>query len=90
MPWVEFEPTVPASERAKTVYVLDRSATVTGQVNSLPDTIDKEYRPTPKYDSAITSNPKANSEKVLKENFRGLDLPTNKFLISVIIKLMGS
>jgi hypothetical protein len=29
MPWVEFEPTIPASERAKTVYALDRSATVT-------------------------------------------------------------
>jgi hypothetical protein len=30
MPWVGFEPTVPASERAKTVHVLDLSATVTG------------------------------------------------------------
>jgi hypothetical protein len=30
MPWVGFEPTVSASERAKTVHVLDRSATVTG------------------------------------------------------------
>jgi hypothetical protein len=30
MPCVGFEPTIPASERAKTVYVLDRSATVTG------------------------------------------------------------
>jgi hypothetical protein len=30
MPCVEFEPTVPASERAKTVHALDRSATVTG------------------------------------------------------------
>jgi hypothetical protein len=29
MPWVGFEPTVPASERAKTVHALDRSATVT-------------------------------------------------------------
>jgi hypothetical protein len=39
MPWVGFEPTVPASERAKTVHALDRSATVTGflplQVNIL-------------------------------------------------------
>jgi hypothetical protein len=31
MTWVGFEPTVPASERAKTVHSLDRSATVTGQ-----------------------------------------------------------
>jgi hypothetical protein len=30
MPCVGFEPTIPASERAKTVHVLDRSATVTG------------------------------------------------------------
>jgi hypothetical protein len=29
MPWVGFEPTVPASERAKTGHGLDRSATVT-------------------------------------------------------------
>jgi hypothetical protein len=30
MPCVGFEPTIPASERAKTVHILDRSATVTG------------------------------------------------------------
>jgi hypothetical protein len=30
MPCVGFEPTIPASERAKTVHALDRSATVTG------------------------------------------------------------
>jgi hypothetical protein len=30
MPEVGFEPTVPASAREKTVYALDRSATVTG------------------------------------------------------------
>jgi hypothetical protein len=30
MTWVEFEPTIPASERAKTVHALDRSATVAG------------------------------------------------------------
>jgi hypothetical protein len=30
MPWVEFKPTIPASEQAKTVHALDRSATVTG------------------------------------------------------------
>jgi hypothetical protein len=29
MSWVGFEPTIPGSERAKTVHVLDRSATVT-------------------------------------------------------------
>jgi hypothetical protein len=32
MPWVGFEPTIPASERAKTVHALDRAATVTGGV----------------------------------------------------------
>jgi hypothetical protein len=31
MPCVGFEPTIPASEQAKTVHVLDRSATVTGR-----------------------------------------------------------
>jgi hypothetical protein len=30
MPWVGFEPTISASERAKTVHALDHSATVTG------------------------------------------------------------
>jgi hypothetical protein len=30
MPWVGFEPTIPGSERAKTVHALDRSTTVTG------------------------------------------------------------
>jgi hypothetical protein len=30
MPCVGFEPTIPASERAKTVHALDRAATVTG------------------------------------------------------------
>jgi FAD synthase len=31
MTYVGFEPTIPASERAKTVHALDREATVTGQ-----------------------------------------------------------
>jgi hypothetical protein len=30
MPWVGFEPTIPAFERAKTVHASDRAATVTG------------------------------------------------------------
>jgi hypothetical protein len=33
MPWVGFELTIPASERAKTLHGLDRSATVTGELN---------------------------------------------------------
>jgi hypothetical protein len=32
MPWVWFEPTISASERAKAVHALDRSATVTGKL----------------------------------------------------------
>jgi hypothetical protein len=32
MPWVAFDPTVPVSERARTVHALDRSATVTGKL----------------------------------------------------------
>jgi hypothetical protein len=33
MPRVGFEPTIPAPKRAKTVHVLDHSATATGQLN---------------------------------------------------------
>jgi hypothetical protein len=32
MPWVEFEPTIPVFERAKTVHALDREATVIGML----------------------------------------------------------
>jgi hypothetical protein len=32
MPYVRFEPTIPASERAKTVHAVDRSATVSGAI----------------------------------------------------------
>jgi hypothetical protein len=35
MPCVGFEPTIPASERAKTVHALDRSSTVTGNITSM-------------------------------------------------------
>jgi hypothetical protein len=31
IPWVGFEPTIPASERAKTIHALDHSVTVTGK-----------------------------------------------------------
>jgi hypothetical protein len=31
MSWVGFEPTIPASERAKTVHALHRPATVPGE-----------------------------------------------------------
>jgi hypothetical protein len=34
IPWVEFEPTIPASERAKTVHTLDRAVTVIGSLGS--------------------------------------------------------
>jgi hypothetical protein len=40
MPWVGFKPTIPASERPKTVHALDRSATVTGIYYT---TIEKIY-----------------------------------------------
>jgi hypothetical protein len=35
MPRVRFEPTIPASKRAKTVHALDHSATVPGRANHL-------------------------------------------------------
>jgi hypothetical protein len=34
MPWVGFEPTIPASERAKAVHAWDRAAAVTGTVDT--------------------------------------------------------
>jgi hypothetical protein len=43
MPWVGFEPTVPASERAKTVHALDRSATVTGINGILRNKLAQQY-----------------------------------------------
>jgi hypothetical protein len=39
MPCVGFEPPIPASERAKTVHALDRSATVTDSRGCLHVTI---------------------------------------------------
>jgi hypothetical protein len=33
MPWVGFEPTIPAFERVKTVHALDRTATVTARIH---------------------------------------------------------
>jgi hypothetical protein len=35
MPWVGFEPTIPAFERAKTIHASDRAATVIGSVRRL-------------------------------------------------------
>jgi hypothetical protein len=35
MPWVGFEPTIPAFERAKTVHALDSAATVIGTTSAL-------------------------------------------------------
>jgi hypothetical protein len=34
MPCMGFEPTIPGSERAKTVHALDRSDTMTGHMNN--------------------------------------------------------
>jgi hypothetical protein len=42
MPSVRFEPTILASERAKTVLALDRSATVTGLSNSRLEKITQQ------------------------------------------------
>jgi hypothetical protein len=39
MPWVWFESTTPAFERAKTVHALDRAATVVDLIRSMPDQI---------------------------------------------------
>jgi hypothetical protein len=47
MPEVRFEPTIPSSERAKTVHALDRSATVTGYLficSLVTDVSNSDYR----------------------------------------------
>jgi hypothetical protein len=36
IPWMGWEPTIPASERAKTVHTLDRAVIVTGLLNNTP------------------------------------------------------
>jgi hypothetical protein len=40
MPRIGFEPTIKSSERAKTVHILDRSATVTGILRYTPTQIE--------------------------------------------------
>jgi hypothetical protein len=47
MSYVGFEPTIPASEREKTVHVLDRSATVTGagNIRSIEKSISSGLKP---------------------------------------------
>jgi hypothetical protein len=49
MPWVGFEPTIPVSERAKTVYALDRSVTVTGHT---PDITHKFFSSQPDFEQS--------------------------------------
>jgi hypothetical protein len=44
MPWVEFEPTIPMLERAKTVHALNRAATVIGWTMELSKLNRKELR----------------------------------------------
>jgi hypothetical protein len=48
MSWAGFERTIPASERAKTVHALDRSATVIGG-----DMTDIEYIPSILYKETL-------------------------------------
>jgi hypothetical protein len=44
MPLVGFEPTIPASEKAKTVHALDRSTTVTGMsYNNVQENVDTQF-----------------------------------------------
>jgi hypothetical protein len=44
MPWVGFEPTIPASERAKIVHALDRKATVTGLISVMYNTYHQYFK----------------------------------------------
>jgi hypothetical protein len=44
MPQMEFEPTIPAFERAKTVHTLDRAATVIGKLTTYDYKVINKYR----------------------------------------------
>jgi hypothetical protein len=50
MPWVGFEPTIPASKRAKTVHALDLSATVTGSSVSQDNKMHHRVHNSPPWD----------------------------------------
>jgi hypothetical protein len=62
MSCVGFEPTIPAFERAKTVHVLHRSATVTGECDVNFDIILHEFG------SESISEKKSNIKRVLTTN----------------------
>jgi hypothetical protein len=44
MPSAEFEPTIPAFERAKSIHVLDRAATVIGKVGQKERRIIRDFQ----------------------------------------------
>jgi hypothetical protein len=54
MPWVGFEPTIPAFERAKTVHASDRAATIIGYIAMHQIVVSKTYdlKKVRKYSSA--------------------------------------
>jgi hypothetical protein len=64
MPWVEFEPTVPASERAKTVHARGRSATVTGTVYLTCE--KKEWVPRGKFRTHFKNFNESNSSEAVR------------------------
>jgi hypothetical protein len=56
MPWVGFEPTIPAFEGAKTVHALDRATTMTGLSNEYRCHFPNIKRPESKADHSTLSN----------------------------------
>jgi hypothetical protein len=44
MPWMGFEPTVPAFTRTKAVHALDRSSTVTGIIKQLFPAYEHDFK----------------------------------------------
>jgi hypothetical protein len=78
IPSVEFDPTIPASERAKTLHSLDLSATVTGK---------RTYRFTKNTDckSVITSMASFRNFEVIFNKFlvNGISILSNKLFIKL-------
>jgi hypothetical protein len=75
MPCMEFEPTIPASKRAKTVHALDSSATVTGNCLII----------VPKRSTSLLQSPIIEHDLTVI-HFNQLDIPLTHQFTFVLIK----
>jgi hypothetical protein len=91
MPWVRFEPTIPAYERAKTVHALNRSATVTGGLKNKSKAIPGTGREGPSGCersrlSHLLNNRLTDGGKVVSITRRPRFTPPGMFLVLISIK----